>query len=163
MNKVIWLGALSVALVACEQSQQDPKSRWTDRAAPAGAPVMMRWYSREQVAAGAALYSANCASCHKANAEGSPDWKKLDANGKLPPPPLNGTAHAWHHPLEVLRTVVKRGGIPIGGSMPGFAEKLSEEQIDEILAWVQSNWSDEIYIIWHQRSIDASSGMQSIR
>jgi mono/diheme cytochrome c family protein len=163
MNKVIWLWALSLLLTACEQSQQDPKARWTDSAAPAGAPVIMRWYSREQVAAGAALYGKNCASCHKASAEGTPGWKKRDANGKLPPPPLNGTAHAWHHPLDVLRSVVKRGGIPIGGSMPGFAEKLSQEQIDAILAWVQSHWSDEIYAIWHERDMAAGRGMRATR
>jgi mono/diheme cytochrome c family protein len=161
MNKVIWLGALSLALIACEQSQQDPKARSTDTAAPAGAAVFTRWYSREQVAAGAALYSANCASCHKANAEGTPDWKKRDANGRLPPPPLDGTAHAWHHSLDVLRGVVRRGGIPIGGSMPGFAEKLSPEQIDAILAWVQSHWSDEVYSIWRRRDMAAGSGMQA--
>jgi mono/diheme cytochrome c family protein len=163
MNKVIWLWALSLALTACEESQQDPKARWTDSAAPAGAPVVMRWYSREQVVAGAALYGANCASCHKASAEGAPDWKKRDTNGKLPPPPLNGTAHAWHHPLDVLRTVVKGGGIPIGGSMPAFEEKLSQEQIDAILAWVQSHWPDEIYTVWHERDMAAGRGMQATR
>jgi mono/diheme cytochrome c family protein len=40
--------------------------------------------------------------------------------------------------------------------MPGFAEKLSAEQIDDILAWVQSHWSDEIYRIWHERDTQAN-------
>lgn len=163
MRKIIWLAVAGLALSGCDQDQKDPKARWTDSAAPAGAPVHLRWYSGEQVAMGASLYRENCASCHKENAEGTPEWQKRDANGKLPPPPLNGTAHAWHHPLDVLRSVVKRGGIPIGGSMPAFEEKLSQEQIDAILAWVQSNWSDEIYMIWHQRDIDARGGPQSIR
>lgn len=163
MKKWIWLALAALALSACEQDQKDPKARWTDSAAPASAPVHLRWYGQEQVGAGATLYRENCAVCHKENAEGTLEWKKRDANGKLPPPPLNGTGHAWHHSLDVLRNVVKRGGVPIGGSMPGFEEKLSEEQIDAILAWVQSNWSDEIYIVWHKRNIEASSGMQSLR
>ena len=123
MKRKLWLAAAGLALAACEQSQEDAKARWTDSAAPAGAPVQPRWYAQEQVAAGALLYRENCASCHKENAEGTPDWKTPDVNGKLPPPPLNGTAHAWHHPLEVLRTVVTRGGAPVGGSMPAFADK----------------------------------------
>lgn len=163
MKKWIWIAIAPLVLSACEQDQKDPKARWTDSAAPASAPVHLRWYRKDQVSTGAALYRENCASCHKENAEGTLEWKKRDANGKLPPPPLNGTAHAWHHSLDGLRTVVRRGGIPIGGSMPGFAEKLSQDEIDAILAWVQSHWSDEIYTIWHQRTIDASSGMQSIR
>ena len=101
----------------------------------------------------APLYRENCATCHKENAEGTPDWKTRDANGKLPPPPLNGTAHAWHHPLDILRSVVKRGGAPVGGTTPAFGEKLDEAQIDAILAWVQSHWSDEVYKIWHERDL----------
>ena len=163
MNKLVLLLGAVVALSACEREQPDPKARWTDTAAPASAPVMMRWYTPEQVETGATLYAQNCASCHKPNAEGTPDWKTRDANGKLPPPPLNGKAHAWHHPLDVLRQVVRRGGIPIGGSMPAFADKLSAQEIDDILAWVQSHWSDKIYAVWHERDLAASDGMQATR
>ena len=163
MKKLVLLLGAVVVLSACEREQPDPKARWTDRAAPAGAPVKMRWYTPEQVEAGATLYAQNCASCHKPNAEGTPDWKTRDANGKLPPPPLNGTAHAWHHPLEVLRTVVKRGGAPVGGSMPPFKDKLDEAQIDAVLAWVQSHWPDKIYKVWHERDLASQSGMQKLR
>lgn len=163
MKKAIWLAVAGIASAACEQHQEDPEARWTDSAAPAGAPVETRWYTQEQVAAGALLYRDNCATCHKKNAEGTPEWKTRDANGKLPPPPLNGTAHTWHHPLDVLRTVVRRGGVPLGGSMPGFAEKLDQQQIDAILAWVQSHWSDEIYAIWRERDLASRGGLQSTR
>lgn len=161
-KSVLILGAAWV-LTACEGEQPDPKARWTDTAAPASAPVAMRWYTPEQVEAGSTLYAQHCASCHKPNAEGTADWRTRDANGKLPPPPLNGTAHAWHHPLDVLRTVVKRGGAPVGGSMPAFADKLSAGEIDATLAWVQSHWSDDIYATWHERDLAASSGMQATR
>ena len=154
---VVLLGA-AVFLVACEREQSDAKVRWTDTAAPASAPVAMRWYSAEQVEAGSALYAQHCASCHKPNAEGTPDWRTRDASGKLPPPPLNGTAHAWHHPLAILRMVVRRGGAPVGGTMPGFGDKLEPEQIDAILAWIQSHWSDEIDSLWHQRDLASSEG-----
>ncbi len=161
MMKLALLLSTALALTACDGEQTDPKARWTDTAAPASAPVMMRWYTPDQVEAGAALYAQHCASCHKSNAEGTPDWKVRDANGKLPPPPLNGMAHAWHHPLDVLRQVVRRGGAPVAGSMPAFAEKLTPQEIDAILAWVQSHWSDKIYVIWHERDLAASRGLQA--
>ena len=163
MRRTIWLVAAVITLAACEQSQEDPKARWTDSAAPASAPVERRWYTQDQVMAGAPLYRENCATCHKENAEGTPDWKTRDANGRLPPPPLNGTAHAWHHPMDILRSVVKRGGAPVGGTMPAFGEKLDEAQIDAILAWVQSHWSDEVYKIWYERDLASSTGLQSTR
>ena len=163
MRVLILVASAGVMFTACEQGGVDPKSRWTDNAAPASSPAALRWYTNEQVAAGAVLYKTHCASCHKENTEGTAEWRKRDANGKLPPPPLNGTAHTWHHSLDVLRTVVKRGGEPVGGSMPPFAEKLDRDEIDAILAWVQTHWSDEIYRLWRERDLAASGGMQAIR
>lgn len=143
--------AAVLALAACDREAPQTEPRWTDEAAPANTPVAMRWYTREQIQAGADLYRTHCATCHKENAEGTKEWKQRDAEGKLPPPPLNGTAHTWHHPLSVLRTVVRRGGAPVGGTMPAFGDKLSSEQIDAILAWVQSRWPEEIYALWSER------------
>ena len=65
-----------------------------------------RWYSNEQVLQGKKLFAENCAACHGKNAEATTDWKKRDANGNLVPPPLNGTAHAWHHPMKILRRTI---------------------------------------------------------
>lgn len=161
MRKILFLVGGALSLVACEGEQVDPKARWTDTAAPSSAPVEMRWYTPEQVEAGAALYTQHCASCHKPNAEGTADWKTRDASGKLPPPPLDGTAHAWHHSLDVLRTVVRRGGAPVGGSMPAFGDKLAPQEMDAILAWVQSHWSNKIYAIWHERDLAARSGLRA--
>ena len=110
-----------------------------------------RWYSAAQVKNGYQLYQDNCAVCHKADAAGTKNWSKPISDGKYPPPPLNGSAHTWHHPLRILRRVIKEGGIKLGGTMPGFENRLTAQQIDEILAWVQSNWTDEIYQIWLDR------------
>ncbi|BAO45073.1 c-type cytochrome [Thiolapillus brandeum] len=112
--------------------------------------VAPRWYDEAQVARGNKLFQANCAECHKPDASGAPDWKQTNAEGKLPPPPLNGTAHAWHHPMPLLQQIVRNGGIPMGGSMPAFKDKLTIDQINDILAWVQSHWPDQIYTTWMQ-------------
>ena len=160
MTRMILLTAVGLVLSACDKTPEVPKARWTDTAAPSGAPVKLRWYTREQVVAGAPLYQENCATCHKENAEGTADWKTRDANGQLPPPPLNGTAHTWHHSLKILRTVVRSGGAPVGGTMPAFGQKITAEQIDAILAWVQSHWSDEIYGLWQER--ERQSGLRDM-
>ncbi len=118
---------------------------------------LKRWYSQDQVERGNPLYQSHCAVCHKPDASGTKEWNKLDANGKLPPPPLNGSAHTWHHPLSILRRTVIYGGIPLGGTMPAFGDKLTPQQIYDILAWVQSHWSDEIYKIWNQRNSMANN------
>lgn len=121
-----------------------------------------RWYTLAQVERGDDLYQKHCAECHKPDASGTADWRTLDANGKYPPPPLDGTAHTWHHSISVLRRTVGIGGVPLGGSMPGFAEKLTAEQINDILAWVQTHWSDEIYHIWHERNTQAGNRLRPI-
>jgi len=111
-----------------------------------------RWYSRAQIRRGEPLFQANCARCHGADASGTLNWRQPNADGKFPPPPLNGTAHTWHHSLSVLRRTVNLGGVRLGGTMPGFADKLDSEQVNDILAWVQSHWSDEIYRVWYERN-----------
>ncbi len=111
-----------------------------------------RWYSEAQVANGGPLYQTNCAGCHGPEAAATPDWRTPNEQGHYPPPPLNGTAHAWHHPLKLLRKTVQDGGIPLGGQMPPFRNQLNDEEIDAILAWIQSHWSDEIYQLWSERN-----------
>lgn len=111
-----------------------------------------RWYTADQVEAGFPLYQANCAECHQPDASGTADWRQQTPEGHMPPPPLNGTAHAWHHPMAILRRVIKVGGVPLGGTMPAFGDKLSDEQITQILAWIQSHWPDEIYNAWMRRN-----------
>ena len=116
----------------------------------------LRWYSARQVDAGGKVFAEHCAGCHGADAAGSPNWRETDAAGKYPPPPLNGTAHAWHHPKAVLRMTIRHGGVPLGGSMPGFVKKLDDKQIDAVIAWIQSHWSDEIYAAWAKRNAQAA-------
>jgi len=115
-------------------------------------PVQGRWYSARQVAEGSDLFVANCASCHGSRAEGTADWKRRDAEGRLPPPPLNGTAHAWHHPIEVLEKTIVAGGAQWGGTMPPFGERFDELQRRALIAFIQSHWNDETYALWSERN-----------
>ncbi|MCP4765911.1 MAG: thioredoxin fold domain-containing protein [Gammaproteobacteria bacterium] len=110
-----------------------------------------RWYSDEQLLRGEKLFRQNCAGCHGQNAEATPDWKKTDADGNYPPPPLNGTAHAWHHDLDLLRRTVREGGAKLAGQMPAFEGTLDAEEIDSVIAFFQSKWPDDLYQRWAGR------------
>src|ERR1700734_2825068 len=56
---------------------------------------------------GATVYAANCAGCHGQKLEGQPDWHHLNAAGRLPAPPLDGTGHGWRHSTAELFHMVK--------------------------------------------------------
>ncbi|AGA34834.1 Cytochrome c, class I [Thioalkalivibrio nitratireducens DSM 14787] len=107
-----------------------------------------RWYTVEQVMQGAPLYVAYCASCHGGQAEGAEEWRRRLPDGRWRPPPLNGTAHTWHHPLWQLRQQIREGSDPEHGDMPPFADILSAAEIDAVIAWFQSHWPDRIYAAW---------------
>jgi len=115
-----------------------------------------RWYTEDQVTRGAGIFSQNCAECHGPNAEATQNWREPNADGKYPPPPLNGTAHTWHHPLDVLRRTIRTGGVPLGGLMPPFEDKLSAQDIDAAIAFFQSKWSDKVYSTWLARNQEPS-------
>ncbi|MEW8505108.1 MAG: cytochrome c [Candidatus Thiodiazotropha sp.] len=153
-EKRLSLMVICLVLSGCDRPQNESAAP-TAAISPRLSMPAERWYTGQQVARGSELYRQFCAECHKPDASGTPDWQQLDAKGNYPPPPLNGTAHTWHHPLSALRRTVMFGGVRLGGTMPGFGDKLQPQQIDDILAWVQSNWSDEIYAIWYQRDQQA--------
>ncbi|WP_292967380.1 cytochrome c [Nitrosomonas sp.] len=115
------------------------------------AEQIVRNFDPEQMARGQALFRKNCAVCHGRNAEGTPDWRKPLENGRYPPPPLNGTAHAWHHSTEELKNFILNGGPPGEGRMPGWAGILKDQEIDDILVWIKSLWPDEVYQGWYTR------------
>ncbi len=110
-----------------------------------------RWYSSDQVDLGAQVFADNCSDCHGVGAQGRyEDWKKKLSDGSFPPPPLNGDAHAWHHSLSVLLGVINQGGVPLGGTMPGFADSLNEAEKLAVIAFFQNFWSTQTYDNWLQ-------------
>lgn len=110
-----------------------------------------RWYSPADAAEGKSIFLEHCAGCHGERAQGlTSDWKKRQADGSFPPPPLDGTAHAWHHPLALLVKTINDGGAVYGGKMPAFGNQLSDADKRAVIAYFQSFWSDEIYNHWIQ-------------
>lgn len=101
-----------------------------------------------QVAAGQAIYAAHCAGCHGEQLQGQPNWKERKPDGKLPAPPHDATGHTWHHPDQQLFDIIKRGVAAIvpdyQTDMIGFGDKLSDQDIWNVLAYIKSRWPAEI-------------------
>ncbi|MCK6424662.1 MAG: c-type cytochrome [Burkholderiaceae bacterium] len=102
------------------------------------------------MAVGVELGRAECASCHGAKREGQPDWRTRRPDGRLPAPPHDASGHTWHHPREQLAAIVKHGMVPPNApegyvsDMPAFGAKLTDRQIQNVLAWIESQWPAEI-------------------
>ena len=112
-----------------------------------------------QIARGGEIYKANCAVCHGANAEGAPNWHRAGPDGKYPAPPLNGTGHDWHHPTSALKWTIREGTGKLGGNMPAWKGKLSDADIEAVIAWFQSRWPEEVYKSWALMDEKARRGL----
>ena len=115
---------------------------------PDSGQATQRWYSQQQVDDGAEIFQPYCASCHGEKAQSKAGWKKADEQGHYPAPPLDGTAHAWHHDLSVLRRTTVIGGPPLGGRIPGFKGQLSDVERESVIAYFHSFWPYGIYAYW---------------
>lgn len=104
---------------------------------------------KELVARGKTVYADTCAACHGENLEGQPNWRVRTEEGLLPAPPHDVTGHTWHHPDPLLFKITKYGGqknAPEGftSGMPEFSEILSDAEIVAVLAFIKSNWPEDI-------------------
>ena len=95
---------------------------------------------------GAALYDANCVTCHG----GPTGGQMMDY-----PPRHNANGHTWHHPDCQLQDTVLNGpgemgemmrrmmGVPTTTPrMPAWKGKLSEEEVLAILAYIKTWWTE---------------------
>ncbi len=144
-------GLFLIAILTLFISSCDSKNK--ENGTQISKKVEGRWYTTAQLMRGKSVFKDNCAVCHGDKGQGLvKDWQKIQADGKFPPPPLNGSAHTWHHSKALLMRSVNEGGIPLGGAMPAFKEKLSEQEKEAVLAHVMSLWPDEIYNTWAKRN-----------
>lgn len=122
-------------------AQSEPTGPRVEGLAFLGEPVFAA-----DVAAGQQLYATNCASCHGANLEGQPDWKRRLDTGRMPAPPHDETGHTWHHSDRNLFTITKLGvGAIVPGyesDMPAFEGTLSDAEIAAVLAFIKSTWPE---------------------
>lgn len=159
LNKIIYIYIIiAMLLVACDAATDTETgvlaNELPEVSVDSGLTATPRVTDKKILAQGEQLFLANCSICHGKDAAGTKEWKKPDKSGKYPPPPLNGTAHAWHHSTEILLEVIKDGTVP-DGNMPSWEGILSDKEILLIIAWFQSLWPDQIFKTWQE--IDLNS------
>ena len=100
-----------------------------------------------QIALGQKVYAQHCAACHGARLEGQPNWRERMPNGRMPAPPHDESGHTWHHTDQVLFGITKNGLVPpyaprnYESDMPAFAGKLSDDEIQAVLAYIKRHWT----------------------
>jgi len=164
MNKSLSIPALFAALLSlggcgdqASSSAPKPTAATITAAVPRQSPVLrqdtltVRRPDAAQVARGRRVYQANCAVCHGQNGQGTTDWNQPGPNGKYPPPPLDDSAHAWHHPTAMLRQVIRQGSPGGQGDMPAWQGKLSRQEINDVVAYITSLWSGKVYALWYRQ------------
>jgi mono/diheme cytochrome c family protein len=113
-----------------------------------GEPTKPDPESTSLVALGKAIYTQHCASCHGANLEGQPNWRKPLPNGRLPAPPHDRTGHTWHHPAKQLFDMVKNGTAAMmpgyETDMPAYKDILSDADIWAVISFIESTWAPDI-------------------
>ena len=100
---------------------------------------------------GREVFASNCAVCHGVGGAGQPDWNVRKEDGTLPPPPLNGDGHTWHHADGLLYRIVSQGGKifedprypSFKSAMPAFGDRLSHKEIVAVLTYIKSSWGDK--------------------
>lgn len=93
----------------------------------------------EVVARGEQLYAASCVQCH-----GGPTGGQISDI----PPRHNAQGHTWHHADCLLTDIVLDGFPPRPGAtgdeiMPAFGDELTDADVDAILTYVKTWWTDE--------------------
>lgn len=138
-----------LALGACDKQPEPIADQLKALDETADTPPPDRNLDSAQAARGRAVYAQNCLQCHGAEGKGQAgDWRIRDAAGRFPPPPLDDSAHAWHHPTAVLVEVVREGSPGGQGNMPAWKDKLSEQEIQDVVTYIKSLWSEPVYQLW---------------
>jgi mono/diheme cytochrome c family protein len=71
----------------------------------------------------------------------------------MPAPPHDASGHTWHHPDEVLFSIIKEGiekhAPPrYESDMPAFGGTLTDDEIWVVLAYIASSWPEDIRVRW---------------
>lgn len=121
---------------------------WDARVRSAAAVPVLDAAAR--ISAGRVIYDAHCASCHGKQLEGQRNWRDRLPSGRLPAPPHDDSGHTWHHRDDVLFAITKQGLVPpvappgYQTDMPAFGDRLSDDDIWNVLAYIRSRWSDRV-------------------
>lgn len=122
--------------------------------APAVKDRADRQFSTESLFRGVRLFQEHCAQCHGPEAQGHPDWRNPRVAAA---PPLNGTGNEWkRRKQDMIATIqngAKRNGDPV---MPAWKGRLSDQDIEDIMAWFQALWPADVYDRWRKANAQST-------
>jgi mono/diheme cytochrome c family protein len=110
--------------------------------------------SSQQVAEGQEIYATYCAECHGIDGEGEYPDAPLEPgpDGLMGAPPHDEGGHTWHHPDDLLIQQIREGRhYPGFKPMPAFDDMLADSEIEAVLAYIKTMWTEE------QRDIQAAA------
>ena len=116
---------LMLALLISACSKQ-PGTNTSSKASPAAA-------TPDEFAVARGTFAKSCQSCHGVDGKGGP--VKLDDGTKLRVPSLR-EGHAQKHPDSDYVKQIREGG----DGMPAFKDKLNQQQIDEMIRFIRSEF-----------------------
>jgi len=105
-------------------------------------------FSQEnRISEGKNLFHQHCSACHGENGIGQDPKNPAggwDDDGKRIAPALNSEGHAWHHSPELLFSYIQDGSIDDTSPMPSLGAVLKDTEIESIVFYVESLWSEGI-------------------
>ena len=84
-------------------------------------------------AVGSGIFARTCAVCHGEAGSGDPGLA----------PGLTSDGHASHHPDRQIREWIANGKLGLGANMPPYGDRLNEQDISDVTAYVKSLWTQE--------------------
>lgn len=145
MKRIGGMLAAVLFLTACSKKEQE---------APSAKPSE-RMASLESLARGARLYQEHCAQCHGPEAQGHPDWQNPQV---VAAPPLNGSGNEWKRSKRELVAIIQNGATRREELvMPGWKGRLSDQEMEDIVAWFQALWPIDVYERWRKVNVDVTA------
>ncbi len=103
----------------------------TATSVPATATPMPTLGEEELISMGEQLYVDNCAACHQEGGEGTGAY-----------PVLDGNPFVTQDPERPIRQVINGQG-----TMPGFGNSLSNEEIAAIVSYIRNAWTNDTSVV----------------
>jgi mono/diheme cytochrome c family protein len=140
-SRILLFGLTSALLfAACAKSSNTSSSSSTAPAtasspAATGAPAS----TAPVAAAGAKVFSTDCASCHQANGQGVPGAFPPLAGSDIVNGPASRVIHIVKYGLTGPVTVA---GKTFNGQMPAWSPQISDSDIAAVITYIRSSWGN---------------------
>jgi mono/diheme cytochrome c family protein len=159
MNKHLWpVMALAVLAVSACSKETPSKTASPPVESPAEAANSGRHFDPARIARGAQLFQEHCSLCHGPRGQGHPDWATPGDGSFAAAPPLDGTGNDWKRTRAELANTIKTGVQRPDGTevMPRWQGRLNEQDVDDVVSWLQSLWTPQVYDQWLKNQATAS-------